>query len=57
VNARTPSIIGDLAVETDGLVKTFGAARAVDVVSRAVPRGCVYGVLGPNGAGNPVAEL
>jgi daunorubicin/doxorubicin transport system ATP-binding protein len=51
VNTRTPSIIGDLAVETDGLVKTFGAARAVDGVSLAVPRGCVYGVLGPNGAG------
>jgi ABC-2 type transport system ATP-binding protein len=51
VNATTPSIIGDLAVETDGLVKTFGAARAVDGVSLAIPRGCVYGVLGPNGAG------
>ena len=51
MNTRTPSIIGDLAVETDGLVKTFGATRAVDGVSLAVPRGCVYGVLGPNGAG------
>ena len=51
MNARTPSIIGDLAVETDGLVKTFGATRAVDGVSLAVPRGSVYGVLGPNGAG------
>jgi daunorubicin/doxorubicin transport system ATP-binding protein len=51
VNARTPSIIGDLAVETDGLVKAFGATRAVDGVSLTVPRGCVYGVLGPNGAG------
>jgi ABC-2 type transport system ATP-binding protein len=51
VTARTPSIIGDLAVETDGLVKSFGENRAVDGVSLAVPRGCVYGVLGPNGAG------
>jgi daunorubicin/doxorubicin transport system ATP-binding protein len=51
VNARTTGIIGDLAVETDGLVKTFGATRALDGVSLAVPRGCVYGVLGPNGAG------
>jgi ABC-2 type transport system ATP-binding protein len=51
VNARTTGIIGDLAVETDGLVKTFGTIRAVDGVSLAVPRGCVYGVLGPNGAG------
>ena len=49
--AITPSIIGDLAVETDALVKTFGPTRAVDGVTLAIPRGCVYGVLGPNGAG------
>ena len=53
----TPSIIGDLAVETDGLVKTFGTTRAVDGVDLTIPRGCVYGVLGPNGAGKPVTEL
>jgi ABC-2 type transport system ATP-binding protein len=47
----TPSIIGDLAVETDGLLKTFGTTRAVDGVNLAIPRGSVYGVLGPNGAG------
>src|SRR5438046_8943376 len=47
----TPSIIGGLAVETDGLVKNFGPIRAVDGVDLAIPRGCVYGVLGPNGAG------
>jgi ABC-2 type transport system ATP-binding protein len=40
-----------LAIEADGLVKTFGATRAVDGVDLAVPRGSVYGVLGPNGAG------
>ena len=40
-----------LAIETDELVKTFGATRAVDGVDLAVPRGAVYGVLGPNGAG------
>jgi ABC-2 type transport system ATP-binding protein len=49
--ATTPRIIGDLAVETDGLVKTFGPTRAVDGVDLAIPRGSVYGVLGPNGAG------
>jgi ABC-2 type transport system ATP-binding protein len=47
----TPGLIGDLAVETDGLVKTFGATRAVDGVNLTIPRGSVYGVLGPNGAG------
>jgi ABC-2 type transport system ATP-binding protein len=40
-----------LAIETTGLVKTFGATRAVDGVDLAVRRGSVYGVLGPNGAG------
>lgn len=40
-----------LAIETTGLVKTFGDQRAVDGVDLAVPRGSVYGVLGPNGAG------
>ncbi|WP_448316833.1 ATP-binding cassette domain-containing protein [Streptomyces sp. CO7] len=39
------------AVETAGLVKTFGATRAVDGVDLTVPTGTVYGVLGPNGAG------
>ncbi|CAM5258967.1 MULTISPECIES: ATP-binding cassette domain-containing protein [Streptomyces] len=40
-----------LAIETVGLVKTFGETRAVDGVDLAVPTGTVYGVLGPNGAG------
>jgi ABC-2 type transport system ATP-binding protein len=39
------------AVETSGLVKTFGTTRAVDGVDLAVPTGSVYGLLGPNGAG------
>jgi daunorubicin/doxorubicin transport system ATP-binding protein len=40
-----------LAIEATGLVKSFGATRAVDGVDLAVPGGSVYGVLGPNGAG------
>ncbi|MZD06753.1 ATP-binding cassette domain-containing protein [Streptomyces sp. SID5785] len=40
-----------LAIETAGLVKTFGENRAVDGVDLSVPAGTVYGVLGPNGAG------
>ena len=40
-----------LAVEANGLVKSFGATRAVDGVDLAVRRGSIYGVLGPNGAG------
>ncbi|GEA86090.1 ATP-binding cassette domain-containing protein [Cellulomonas cellasea] len=41
----------DLAIETHGLVKTFGATRAVDGVDLEIPRGGVHGFLGPNGAG------
>jgi ABC-2 type transport system ATP-binding protein len=40
-----------LAIETNGLIKSFGATRAVDGVDLRVPVGTVYGVLGPNGAG------
>lgn len=40
-----------LAVEAEGLVKRFGATRAVDGLDLAVPRGTVYGFLGSNGAG------
>ncbi|WP_426513532.1 ATP-binding cassette domain-containing protein [Dactylosporangium sp. McL0621] len=40
-----------LAVEAIGLVKAFGATRAVDGIDLNIPTGTVYGVLGPNGAG------
>ncbi len=40
-----------LAVEAHGLVKVFGANRAVDGVDLFVPAGAIYGFLGPNGAG------
>ena len=40
-----------LAIEANGLVKTFGDTRAVDGADLAVRSGSVYGVLGPNGAG------
>ncbi|MEV4160381.1 ATP-binding cassette domain-containing protein [Nonomuraea dietziae] len=45
----------ELAIETRGLVKTFGDTRAVDGLDLAVPAGMVYGVLGPNGAGKTTA--
>ncbi|MFD7295976.1 ATP-binding cassette domain-containing protein [Streptomyces sp. NPDC059897] len=44
-----------LAIETAGLVKTFGDNRAVDGIDLTVPAGTVYGVLGPNGAGKTTA--
>jgi ABC-2 type transport system ATP-binding protein len=39
------------AVQARGLVKTFGAFRAVDGIDLEVRRGEIFGVLGPNGAG------
>jgi ABC-2 type transport system ATP-binding protein len=39
------------AIETSGLVKTFGSTRALDGVDLCIRGGTVYGILGPNGAG------
>ncbi|HEX5858859.1 MAG TPA: ABC transporter ATP-binding protein [Microbacterium sp.] len=41
----------DLAIQTNGLTKRFRAQTAVDAVDLAVPRGAVFGFLGPNGSG------
>jgi lantibiotic transport system ATP-binding protein len=40
-----------LAVQTHGLTKRFRHQLAVDNVDLRVPRGSVYGFLGPNGSG------
>ena len=41
----------ELAIATRGLTKRFGSQTAVDAVDLAVPRGSVFGFLGPNGSG------
>ena len=41
----------DAVIEINGLVKTFGATRALDGLDLTVHRGEVHGFLGPNGAG------
>lgn len=43
--------MSDLAIETHGLTKRFGAQAAVDGIDLVVPQGAVYGFLGPNGSG------
>jgi ABC-2 type transport system ATP-binding protein len=43
--------VAELVVEVAGLVKRYGATRAVDGLSLSVERGTVAAVLGPNGAG------
>lgn len=39
------------AITIQGLVKDYGAKRAVDHLDLTVPDGSFYGLLGPNGAG------
>jgi ABC-type multidrug transport system ATPase subunit len=41
----------ELAVASEQLTKRFGRQVAVDTLDLAVPRGSVYGFLGPNGSG------
>src|SRR4051794_29717169 len=47
--SSTPSL--ELAVQTSGLGKRFGARAALDGVDVDVPRGVAFGFLGANGAG------
>jgi len=47
VNAR----VENPAISARGLVKTFGAVRAVDGIDLDVPAGMIFAILGPNGAG------
>lgn len=42
---------GEIAIEAEGLTKTFGDFTAVDHVSFRIPRGEIFGFLGSNGCG------
>jgi len=50
-----PPITADLAVATRGLVKSYGKHKALVGLDMSVPRGKVYGFLGPNGSGKTTA--
>ncbi|MCF8474403.1 MAG: ABC transporter ATP-binding protein [Emcibacter sp.] len=41
----------DLVIDVRGLTKIYGDKRVVDNFDLAVPKGAVYGFLGPNGSG------
>lgn len=43
--------MSDFVIETHGLTKRYGEVLAVDALSMNVPRGRVFGLLGPNGSG------
>ena len=42
---------GELAISVRGLTKVFGGRRVVDDFDMDVPKGAIYGFLGPNGSG------
>ncbi|WP_435231551.1 ABC transporter ATP-binding protein [Pseudopelagicola sp. nBUS_20] len=43
--------MADVILSTQGLIREFGAFRAVDQVSINIRRGSITGLIGPNGAG------
>ena len=43
--------VADHVIETNSLTKHYGSIVAVDGLSMSVPRGHVFGLLGPNGSG------
>ena len=45
----------DIAIETSDLTRKFGDLTAVDRLNMRVPKGRIYGFLGPNGCGKSTA--
>ena len=43
--------MNDSVIQTRGLTKSYGSIVAVDGLSMDVPRGRIFGLLGPNGSG------
>ena len=49
--------MSDNVIEARGLLKLYGATRAVDAIDIDIRRGEIFGLLGPNGAGKTTAIL
>jgi ABC-2 type transport system ATP-binding protein len=45
----------EMVAETVGMTRRFGTKTAVDALDLAIPKGVVYGLLGPNGSGKTTA--
>jgi len=43
--------MSEIAIEVDSLTKSFSGKTVVDDFSMAIPKGAIYGFLGPNGSG------
>ncbi len=49
--------MADNVIEARGLLKLYGAQRAVDAIDLDIRRGEIFGLLGPNGAGKTTTIL
>ena len=43
---------GEVLLQAEGLSKRFGGLQASSEVSFSIRKGDIYGLIGPNGAGN-----
>jgi len=49
--SMAPTMAADIAIDVQGLSKSFGGREVVHDLSMQVKRGSIYGFLGPNGSG------
>ncbi len=47
--------MGEFAVRTQDLTRTYGSTIAVNSLNLTVPTGAVFGLIGPNGVGKSTA--
>ena len=45
------AVNGDIAIEAQGLERSFGEVKAVDGIDVSIRRGEIFGIVGPDGAG------
>jgi ABC-2 type transport system ATP-binding protein len=55
--ASTDNVIEAPVIEARGLLKLYGATRAVDAIDLSIRKGEIFGLLGPNGAGKTTTIL